>query len=103
MTIYGLLPYASSLIVWSIVLVGSVILLRRGYAAAAVPMLLGVAIVLAMGLLNLLMMTLVMLGSAQQGTARGRIMMITWLGSIVGIFLFSLGFLHLALTTKREG
>ena len=89
-------------VVWGMVLAGSVILLRRGYASAGVSMFFGAAIALLMGLLNVFMTTLMMLG-VPHGVGPGKIMMMAGLASAVGLFLFALGFLQLARMIKREG
>ena len=102
MLTYGLLVQTFHLIVWGIVLIGSVILLRRGYASAAVSMLLGSAIALLMGLLNLVM-TIPMVFTSIQGIGPAKVMMMARLISAVGLFLFALGFLQLARMAKREG
>jgi hypothetical protein len=102
MMMYNLFADGFYLVVWGIVLAGSVILLRRGYASAAVSMLLGAAVVLLMGLLNLLMAIPVAL-RWPGGIGPAKMMMMAGLISTVGMFLFALGFLQLARMTKREG
>ncbi len=102
MLTYSFFVRAFALIVWSVVFAGSLILLRRGYASAAVSMLLGAAIALLMGLFNLVMTIPTVLVSAR-GVNSGKIMMMTGLISLVGMFLFALGFLQFARMTKREG
>jgi cytochrome oxidase assembly protein ShyY1 len=106
MFIFNLLVQAFRLLVWGMVLAGSVILLRRGYVSAAVSMILGAAIVLVMGLLNLVMtipMTMSMVYTSIQGAGPARVMMMAGLIATVGMFLFALGLLQLARMTKREG
>jgi len=99
---YSLAIQAFHVVVWAILLAGSVVLLRRGYASAAVSMLLGAAITLLTGLLNLLM-TIPMVFTSSAGVYPAKIMIMGGLVSAVGMFLFALGFWQLARTTKREG
>jgi hypothetical protein len=90
------------LAVWGTVLAGGVILLRRGYANGAMPVLFGTGVLVLLQILTLCMMLLQARGLIA-GLAAARIYQILWVPQLAGGFLFAFGFLHLARTTKREG
>ncbi len=102
MLVLSTILQALHIVVWIIVLVGSVVLLRRGYASAAVSMLLGAAIAMLMVVVNLSFMAVQVSGWVR-GVDLGKMMMMVALVSVVGSFLFALGFLQLARTIRREG
>lgn len=101
MTIYYLLVQLLYVLIWTVLLAGSAIFLRRGYAGGAVSALLGAAIALLGALLHLLMTVSVMLGHAKVFASQ-RVVIALGIPSLAGILLFALGFLQLARTTKRE-
>jgi hypothetical protein len=105
MMTFGVVLQACHLVVWMIVLAGSIVFLRRGYAIAAVSTLLGACIALLMGALNLFLMTwpFMFRWARQYRADASRFMMVVGLASAVGMFLFALGFWQLARTTRREG
>ena len=102
MLIYSLISQALHIGVWIIMLIGSVVLLRRGYASAAVSMLFGAAISVLMAAVSL-SFTAGLASGWFRGSYPSNMMMLVGLASIVGLFLFALGFLQLAMTIKREG
>ncbi len=99
---YSLILQALYVVAWIILLVGSVVLLRRGYASAAVSMLLGAAIASLMTIFSLCV-TVCLAAGWFRGTYPSKMMMLAGLVSVVGLFLFALGFLQLARMTRREG
>jgi len=102
MLIYSLISQALHIAVWIIVLIGSVVLLRRGYASTAISMVFGAAITVFMAVVSLSFTA-----GLASGWLRGSDPSTTWmmvgLASVVGLFLFAIGFLQLALTIRREG
>jgi hypothetical protein len=98
---YSLILQALHAVVWTIVLVGSVVLLRRGYASAGVSMLLGSAVAMLMAAVNLSFIACQTFGWVR-GINLSKMTMMVGLVSVVGFFLFALGFLQLARTIKRE-
>lgn len=102
MTMYTVFIGPFYVVAWGVVFAGSAILLRRGYASAAVSMLLGSAISLLITLLNMLMTMRTMYRWIRE-IGSERITMMTGLISAVGMLLFALGFLQLARMVKREG
>ena len=99
---YSLILQALHIVAWVIVLVGSAVLLRRGYASAAVSMLLGAGVAMLMATVGLLFTACQATGWIR-GIDLSKMMMLVGLVSVVGLFLFALGFLQLARTIKREG
>lgn len=90
------------LAVWGMVFAGGVILLRRGHADSAMPVLLGAGILVLMQILTLGMMLLQTQGLIG-GLATSKVYQILWAPQLAGGFLFAFGFLGLARTTIREG
>jgi hypothetical protein len=88
---------------WLMLVAGSVVFLRRGYASAAVSTLLGASVMVLTGTLNLLILIGPLVFKWDPGRARSRFMVLTELAWHVGLFLFALGFLQLARMTRREG
>ena len=101
MLVFSLSLQARHILVWVIVLIGSVALLRRGYASAAISMLFGAAIAGLMATVNL-SFTACQITGWIRGTNLSKMTMMAALASVVGSFLFALGFLQLARTVKRE-
>jgi len=99
---FSLILQALHLVVYIIMLVGSVVLLRRGYASAAVSMLLGAAVAMLMATVNL-SFTACQAFRLVRGINLSQMMMMVGLASVVGSFLFALGFLQLTRTIGREG
>ena len=89
------------LVAWIIILAGSVALLRRGHANAAVSMLLGAVTAMLMATVNLLFLACQTFRWVRDVNL-GKMMVMVGLVSVVGLFLFALGFLQLARTIKRE-
>lgn len=100
---YFIFSQAFYLVTWLMVVTGSVVFLRRGYASAAVSTLLGAAVMVLTGALNLLLMVGPLVFIWSRGHDHSRYMMVIGLLSAVGMFLLALGFLQLARMTKREG
>ena len=90
------------LAIWSMVFTGGMILLRRGHADGAVPVLLGAGILVRMEILYLLTMVLTRTGVMDAG-AGSRMYQVLWVPQRAGGFLFAFGFPHPARTTRREG
>jgi len=101
MLVFSLILQALHAIVWVIILIGSAVLLRRGYASAAVSMLLGAAIAALMTTVNLMLTTCQVTGWIRVVNA-SKMMMIGGLATAVGLFLFALGFMQLALAARRQ-
>jgi hypothetical protein len=99
--LYGLFIQFCYLAIWSIVLAGGVILLRRGCAHSAMSVLLGAGILLLMEVLSILMMVLRHVG-VMEGPAMSRVSQLLWVPQLLGGFLFALGFLQVARQTQRE-
>lgn len=89
------------LAVWGTVFAGGVILVRRGQADGAMPVLLGAGILVLMQILTLCMM-LLQSWSLIEAPAASKMYQVMWVPQLAGGFLFAFGFLHLARTTKRE-
>ncbi len=102
MVAYSLILQTVHIVVWIILLIGSVVLLRRGYASAAISMLLGAAVAMLTATGNLLFTACQITGWIR-GIDLSKMMTLVWLASLVGWFLFAIGFLQLARTVKREG
>jgi hypothetical protein len=98
----SLILQALHLVAYIIMLVGSAVLLRRGYASAAVSMLLGAAVAMLMAIVNLVFMVCQMTRWIR-GMNLSEMMIMVALIAVVGSLLFALGFLQLALMTRREG
>ena len=102
MLIFSFILQALHIFVWILVLVGSILLLRRGYTSAGISMFLGAAIAGLMATVNLSFAACQVTGWIK-GVDVSRMMMMVGLASAVGSFLFALGFLQLTRTIGREG
>ena len=87
------------LAVWGMVFAGGVILLRRGYADGAMPVLFGTGVLVLIQILTLGMMLLQARGLIE-GLTAARIYQVLWVPQLAGGFLFAFGFLRLARTTS---
>jgi hypothetical protein len=83
------------LVVWSMVLAGGVIFLRRGRTGGALSVLFGTAILVLIEILYLAILVLTRTG-AMEGVAGSRLYQVMWVPQLLGGFLFALGFLQLA-------
>jgi hypothetical protein len=99
--LHMLISQLGYLAIWSIALTGGVIYLRRGWTNGAMSVLFGSGILILMQVLYLAIMVLTRTG-AMEGLAGSRLYRIMWVPQLAGGFLFALGFLQLARTTKRE-
>jgi hypothetical protein len=98
---FSLILQTFHLVAWIIILVGSVALLRRGHASAGASMLLGAVTAILMATVNLSFLACQTFGWVRDVNL-GKMMVMVGLVSVVGLFLFALGFLQLARTIKRE-
>ena len=99
--LYILITQFAYLVVWAMVFAGGVILLRRGQTNIAMPILFGSGILILIQGLYITTMVLTQAG-AIDAVAGARMYRVMWVPQVLGAFLFALGFLQLARTTRRE-